>query len=221
MLDVPSLLFYEIGVAAEAARCEHDGACVVLRGAVGAVRVGAGDLAVLHDELRRRRAQVHLYVDVLNALDHGLDVADRRLVVLEPMEGGMESSVVVVDRAAVFDALLKAPVDVLGRLVAQVEPECGVLTVLAAYELVFDDLGGGYVDALFVGHLRIDGEHAFDEACVAAELTVLLDEDEVRTVERRLHRAREAASASADDEQVGIVGFVDLRRCCGRLGLGR
>ena len=210
VLDVPALLFDELGVAAEAAGGEHDRLAVVLHHAIVAFRIRAHDGAVLLDERRGRRVEVHLDAQLVHALDHGVDVADLALAVLEPVERGVQAAVVLVDDAAVHDALLQAPLDVLGRLRAEVHPQRAVLAMLAAFEFGFDDLGRRHVDALLLGHLRPDGEHALDEAGVAAQLGAFLDEDEVRLVERRLHRAGQAAAAAAHDEQIGVVGLVHL-----------
>lgn len=120
---VPPLLGDELGIAAEPARGEHDRLRVVLDDAVGAFRVRALYLAVLHDELVHGGLKMRFDVEILHALDHGLDVADGGFVALEPVEGGVEAgAVVVVDDTRVQDALIEASVYVFGRLGARVGP---------------------------------------------------------------------------------------------------
>ena len=211
-VGVPPLFGDDFRVAAESSGGEHDRLRVVLHHALVALGVRSRDAALVAvaQKAVHRGVEVQLHAQLVDARLHGLDVAHLGFPVLEPMERGEQASVVVVDRARVQNALLDAPIDVLGRLVHQIEPVRAVLAMLPACELGFDDVCRIDLDALLALQRRADGEHALDEACVASHLGVFLHEDEIRAVERRLHRAREPAAASAHDEQIGVVGLIHV-----------
>ncbi len=182
---------------------------------VGLAGEDAADLAVgVEVKLEAAGAQQDRNAEFLRLGGHGGRIALGSSARLEPVERveTVTRPTIVVDHAGEPDAVVDHPGEVVRRVLHDVDPQQVVDAPVHVFGLALDDVDGFDLDTLFYLERRAHARDAFGAAPPAAGGVALLEENDVRTALRRLHRSRKAGDAPADHHDVAGDRLVHLGR---------